>query len=103
METRLPFLQELSPTSGKSVTEEMDRAFIATMKPVHAAHVSVKSCFSRPASPESLANLVVLLASDMSQDISGTVILIDYAWSTVCNKLEPSMCMRDTCPLAGIA
>ena len=67
----------------KSVTEEMDMDAIVTMKPVHSAHESDEPGFSKPATPESRANLLVFLASGMSMEISGAVIPIDHAWSTI--------------------
>jgi enoyl-[acyl-carrier-protein] reductase (NADH) len=66
----------------KSVTEEMDMDAIATMKPVHSVHASDDAGFSEPAMLESIANLLLFLASDMSMEISGAIIPIDHAWST---------------------
>jgi enoyl-[acyl-carrier-protein] reductase (NADH) len=56
---------------------------IATLKPVHSAHVSDDPWLSKPATPENIANLLVFLASDMSQEISGAIIPIDHARSTI--------------------
>ena len=67
----------------KSVTEEMDMDAIATMKSVHSAHGSDDPGYSKPATPESIANLLTFLSSDMSMEINGAIIPIDHAWSTI--------------------
>ena len=56
---------------------------IAAMKPVQSARVSDDLGFSKPATPEGIANLLVFLASDVSIEVSGVIIPIDHAWSTI--------------------
>ena len=80
---RTLFLAGVVTDIRKSVTKDMDLDAIATMKPVHSAHVSDDPGFSKPATPESIANLPVFLSSDMSMEVSGAVISIEHAWSTI--------------------
>ncbi len=61
----------------------MDMDAIAVMKPDHEAHVNQNPGFNQPATPESIANLLLFLTSGMSQEISGAFIPVDHAWSTI--------------------
>lgn len=61
----------------------MDAIAVMKVKPIHEAHVNQNPGFNQPASPESIANLLLFLSSDMSQEISGAIIPIDHAWSTI--------------------
>lgn len=65
-----------------SVTTKYDLDAAATMTPVHNLH-HVDMNDSNICQPEDVANLLLFLVSDASSQISGAIIPIDQAWSTI--------------------
>lgn len=61
----------------------MDLAALEVISPVHnlIANHSTKKLRMAPA--QAAADVIVFLVSDMSSEISGAVIPVDHAWSTV--------------------
>ena len=68
---------------GQSRIGDLDMDAVEVMKPIHTAHVNDSPGFNQPASAESIANLLLFMTSDMSMEISGAIIPIDHAWSTI--------------------
>jgi len=65
--------------------DKMDLAAYATMEPVHNLHGEqgrTQPGMQR-ASPKMMANVMLFLVSDASQEISGAIIPVDHAWSTI--------------------
>jgi len=59
-------------------TNNMDMEAYAILKPIHDVH-----SFNPKTSVEQISNLLLFLSSDASKTISGAIIPIDYAWSTI--------------------
>lgn len=61
---------------------DMDEAGYARLKPIHDVHSSWSSQKGM-STPQDQANILVFLVSDMSKEVSGAIIPVDRAWSTI--------------------
>ncbi|KIV81302.1 hypothetical protein PV11_03497 [Exophiala sideris] len=67
---------------GSISMDDMDQDAYAAIKPVHELH-TVWHTGQSSAPPQLLANVLLFLVSDMSAEMSGAIIPVDHAWSTI--------------------
>jgi len=60
---------------------KMDQIGTAAMTPIHSLYAGKDH--THMATPEAQANILIFLASSMSAEISGAIIPVDHAWSTI--------------------
>ncbi|KAI9745052.1 MAG: hypothetical protein M1818_001330 [Claussenomyces sp. TS43310] len=70
-----------STNIGDSVNKDrIDHASYLQIRPVHALHMPTNV---PDIEPQDIANAILFLASDMSKKISGAILPVDKAWSTI--------------------
>ncbi|MCJ1297797.1 hypothetical protein MMC08_000585 [Hypocenomyce scalaris] len=62
--------------------KKMDMAAYAKLKPIHDVHLDLDNGAAKP-EPELISSMMLYLASDLSVAVSGTIIPVDFAWSTI--------------------
>jgi len=62
--------------------KDMDMKAYLKMKPIHDIHVDLDAGHPKPQVDDVVA-ILLFLSSDMSKAISGSIIPVDYAWSTI--------------------
>lgn len=71
----------------KSVdTSKFDMEALATMKPIYDSHSLVNGgelAQNMPLTSDDLAQMIIFLASDRTHRVSGSIIPVDNAWSTI--------------------
>lgn len=67
--------------TGSVDNSKFDLEASATMAPIHGVHIT--STGQAPIQPDEIAQTLVFLVSDGSSKISGAIIPIDIAWSTI--------------------
>ena len=62
--------------------QKYDQDALATMKEIHGSHNRDKSK-GMPIAAEDVARMMIFLASDYTPKVSGAIIPVDNAWSTI--------------------
>jgi len=62
--------------------KKIDMAAYAKLKPIHDVHLDLDNGAPKP-EPELIASMMLYLASDLSIAVNGTIIPVDFAWSTI--------------------